>query len=202
MATKKTGKKSTSKKTREATTDVTVRDATGARTTRRGEKTNDALEDSRARRAATAGETDVIVTGRPAEAERRPKRAQVVEITENKKRLLHGTNVKQVKAIRVGYYGHKRRRIGEVFDMRVGSGELPSWVIDLSDAEPGQDEGTRGLHSGGREDDRIREERNEERGIKKSKKTKIVDPTIIEDALPLTEGGNERKPDGGDEHVI
>ena len=127
----------------------------------------------------------------------------MVEITESKKRLLTGTSVKTVKAIRVGYYGHKRRRIGEVFEMRVGSGELPSWVIDLSDAEAGQDEGTRGLHSGGREDDRIRDEREERiGGVKKSRRTKIADPTIIEDALPLGEGGNERKPAGGDEHVI
>jgi hypothetical protein len=121
-----------------------------------------------------------------------------VEITETKKCLVGRTSLKQVKAIRVGYYGHKRRRIGEVFDMRVGSGALPDWVIPLSEAEPGQDEGTRGLHSGGREDDRIREER----GVSKSKKTKIADPTIIDDALPLGEGGNERKPEGGDEHVI
>lgn len=192
MATKKTGKKSTSKKNRERESDnevaATIRDATGARTTKRGEKVNDALDDSRARSAAE----------RPTVTGRKRDKADVVEITESKKRLLAGTSVVQVKAVRVGYYGHKRRRIGEVFDMRVGSGELPSWVIDISDAEPGQDEGTRGLHSGGREDDRIREER----GVSKSKKTKIADPSIIEDSLPLSEGGNERKPAGGDEHVI
>jgi hypothetical protein len=108
-----------------------------------------------------------------------------------------------VKAISSGYYGHKRRRVGEVFNAFVHSKmqELPSWMIYLKDAEPAQDEGTRGLHTGGREDDRIKAEREERVDSKKFKKAVVTDGaeniddyTIIEDAIPLGEGGNERKP--------
>lgn len=156
--------------------------------------------------AAPAGvQQDVVVTGRPMAPATASGKAKVVDVTGDEKKL-KGTSSIYVKAVREGYYGHKRRRIGEVFAMNVGKGDLPEWVIALEDAEPGQDEGTRGIHSGGREDDRIREERAERtgKGFKKvvgKGSANITDPTIINDSVPLGEGGNERQP-GPEAHVI
>lgn len=156
--------------------------------------------------AAAPGETEeVIVRGRLATAGTAKPKAPGVVQPEHELVTDGETELVRVKAIKVGEYGHKRRRIGEVFDMHVTKDlkELPSWVIDLADAEPGQDEGSRGLHSGGREDERIREERQKNALKPKGPGAKnIIDPTIINDALPLSEGGNERKPAGGAEHVI
>jgi hypothetical protein len=156
-------------------------------------------------------ETEVVVRGRVASAlfGGKKRAAQIVE-PDSKLARDGDTDVIRVKAIRVGYYGHKLRKVGEVFDLHTNPKafkEVPSWTIDLQDAEVGQDEGTRGLHSGGREDDRIREERLERTDTKKFKKgkgaDKIVDPTIIEDALPLSEGGNEVRPSStGNEKVV
>lgn len=153
----------------------------------------------------TGGTQEVVVQGRPTATLKGRKRAPTVVQPDHKLAQEGDTETVLVKAVAVGEYGHKRRRIGEVFEMHVTGDlkELPSWVIDLADADVGQDEGTRGLHSGGREDDRIRAERKENQLKIKGKGAKnIVDSTIVNDALPLGEGGNERKPASGDEHVI
>jgi hypothetical protein len=139
----------------------------------------------------------------------------VVETHSSTRAELADADKQIVKAVGEGFYNLKRRRIGEVFTMYTrGKGDLPAWVIPIEDAEKGQDEGTRGLHSGGREDDRIREERGVpsntgDRGagstgekVQKSKARfpgvpNIVDPTIVDDSLPLGEGGNERRPRQG-----
>jgi hypothetical protein len=149
-------------------------------------------------------ETEVLVRGRVASATigNKKREPQIVQ-PDNQLARDGKTKVIRVKAIRVGEYGHKRRRVGEVFDIHTNPKafkELPSWVIDLEDAEVGQDEGTRGIHSGGRQDDELMAER-EERPVVGKKSKKIVDPTIVEDAIPLSEGGNERKPSANEKVV-
>jgi hypothetical protein len=181
-------------------------DAGVKRAPNRGTSTNVAVP------AATSGGTEeVVVTGRRLATAGTDKFVPMI-VNPDSKHLESGDyEAVSVKALSLGIYGDKRRPAGEVFRVFVHkkAKELPSWMEYLEDTEKGQDEGSRGLFSGGREDDRIREERKErtnEKGFKKSVgkgSDKIEDPTIVEDALPLGEGGNARKPEpGGERHVI
>lgn len=163
--------------------------------------------------AVTSGGTEeVVVRGRRL-ATAAP-RASVKMVVDPDSKVLekNGDDYEQVavKALSLGIYGHKRRPAGEVFKIFIHkkAKELPSWMEYLENTEKGQDEGSRGLYSGGREDDRIREERKERVNQKAFKSSvgagadKIDDPTIINDALPLTEGGNARKPEPGGERSV
>lgn len=58
-----------------------------------------------------------------------PANAEVVDLISDERRRPKGYREETVVATRMGYYGNKRRRHGEVFTMAfVGDGYLPSWV--------------------------------------------------------------------------
>lgn len=161
--------------------------------------------------AVTSGTEEVVVRGRPL-ATATPRRQKPLVIDPDSP-LVESKDYKPI-AVKVigakgGYYGHKRRKLGEViprFFVHKDIEELPSWVEYLSEVEKGENEGTRGLHFGTREDDIIAEERAEKRsGMTKGLKggENVVDHTILEDSVPLTQNGNERRPAiGGGQSVI
>lgn len=117
--------------------------------------------------------------------------------------VLKNSRVVRVKARRMGYYGDKRRRIGEVFDMRLSGGtadQLPKWVVSLKKAKPAENEGSRGISTGNQmADEHMRQRRGVREGLTNRK---IKDKTIIDDALPLGQGGNARKPRGRGEDTV
>ena len=162
---------------------------------------------------ATGGTEQVVVTGRRLATATTKAPTPLVVDPDSPLTDENEYSPVAVKATRSGVYGHKMRAVGEVFLMYVHDKikELPSWVIHLEDAEPGQDEGSRGIRSGGREDDELRLKREarrkkEDKALRKSLgkgAENVVDPTIVNNTIPLTEGGNAAQPQvGGGDGVI